>query len=55
MLLGQGRLLFDNLDPEQIELERTRTVEGDNVTHLRYRVKSTRAEIERPRVSGAFP
>jgi dihydrofolate reductase len=38
VLLGQGRRLFDNLDPEQIELERTRTLEGDGVTHMHYRV-----------------
>ncbi len=39
VLLGQGRRLFDNLAPEQIELERTRVLEGDGVTHMRYRVK----------------
>jgi dihydrofolate reductase len=39
VLLGQGRRLFDNLDPEHIELERTRVLEGDGVTHLHYRVR----------------
>ena len=39
VLFGQGRRLFDNLDPEQIELERTRILEGDGVTHLHYRVR----------------
>jgi dihydrofolate reductase len=40
VLLGQGRRLFDNLDPEQIELERIRVLEGeDGVTHMRYRVR----------------
>ena len=39
VLFGQGRRLFDNLAPEQIELERTRVLEGDGVTHMRYRVK----------------
>ncbi len=40
VLLGQGRRLFDHLAPEHIELERTRTLEGeDGVTHLQYRVK----------------
>jgi dihydrofolate reductase len=40
VLLGQGRRLFDNLSPEHIELERTRTLEGEaGVTHLHYRVK----------------
>jgi dihydrofolate reductase len=38
VLFGQGRRLFDNLDPEQIELERTRVLEGDGVTHMHYRV-----------------
>ena len=28
VLLGQGRRLFDNLDPEHIELERTRVLDG---------------------------
>ena len=40
VLLGQGRRLFDNLDPEHIELERTRVIEGEaGVTHMHYRVK----------------
>jgi hypothetical protein len=40
VLFGQGRRLFDNLDPEQIELERTRILEGENgVTHMHYRVQ----------------
>jgi dihydrofolate reductase len=39
LLLGQGRRLFDHLDPEHIELERTRVLEGDGVTHLHYRVR----------------
>ncbi len=39
VLLGQGRRLFDNLSPEHIELERTRVLEGDGVTHLHYRVQ----------------
>ncbi len=39
VLLGQGRRLFDNLDPEHVELERTRILEGEGgVTHLHYRV-----------------
>ena len=38
VLLGQGRRLFDDLAPEHIELERTRVLEGDGVTHLHYRV-----------------
>src|SRR4051812_2743181 len=39
VLLGQGRRLFDNLGPEHIELERTRVLEGDGVTHMHYRVQ----------------
>ncbi len=39
VLFGQGRRLFENLAPEQIELELTRVLEGDGVTHMRYRVK----------------
>jgi dihydrofolate reductase len=39
VLFGQGRRLFDNLDPEHIELERTRVLEGDGVTHMHYRVR----------------
>jgi dihydrofolate reductase len=43
VLLGQGRRLFDNLSPEHIELERTRTLEGDaGVTHMHYRVRRGR-------------
>jgi dihydrofolate reductase len=39
VLLGQGRRLFENLSPEHIELERTRVLEGDGVTHIHYRVQ----------------
>jgi len=40
VLFGQGRRLFDGLAAEQIELERTRVLEGENgITHLRYRVR----------------
>jgi dihydrofolate reductase len=40
VLFGQGRRLFEGLAPEQIELERTRILEGENgVTHLHYRVQ----------------
>jgi dihydrofolate reductase len=43
VLLGQGRRLFDNLDSEHIELERTRVLDGeDGVTHLHYRVRDRR-------------
>ena len=43
VLFGQGRRLFDNLDPEHIELERTRVLEGDGATHLHYRVRRSAA------------
>jgi dihydrofolate reductase len=40
VLFGQGRRLFDNLAAEQIELERTRVLAGeDGVTHMHYRVR----------------
>jgi dihydrofolate reductase len=40
VLFGQGRRLFEGLAPEQIELERTRILEGENgVTHMHYRVR----------------
>lgn len=37
-LLGAGVRYFDHLGPEPIELERVSVVEGNSVTHLRYRV-----------------
>jgi dihydrofolate reductase len=40
VLFGQGRRLFEGLAPEQIELERTRVLEGESgVTHMHYRVQ----------------
>jgi dihydrofolate reductase len=39
VLLGQGRLLFDGLKPEHIELELIRTLEAPKVLHLRYEVR----------------
>jgi dihydrofolate reductase len=40
VLFGQGRRLFEGLAAEQVELERTRVLEGENgVTHMHYRVK----------------
>jgi dihydrofolate reductase len=39
VLFGQGRRLFEGLPAEQIELERTRILEGEGgVTHMHYRV-----------------
>ncbi len=44
VLLGQGRRLFDNLPPEQVELDLVRSLADDEgeprqrVLHLRYRV-----------------
>ena len=37
VLLGDGARLFDGLDPAAVKLEQDRVVEGDQVTHLRYR------------------
>ena len=40
VLLGQGRRLFDRLAANQLELERTRVLEGENgVTHMHYRIQ----------------
>jgi dihydrofolate reductase len=40
VLFGQGRLLFEGLAAEQIELQGTRVLKGeDGVTHLHYRVQ----------------
>jgi dihydrofolate reductase len=40
VLFGQGRRLFEGLAPEQIELERSRVLEGEGgVTHMHYRVQ----------------
>jgi dihydrofolate reductase len=40
VLFGQGRRLFEGLAPEQIDLERTRILEGEGgVTHMHYRVQ----------------
>ncbi|HKF83145.1 MAG TPA: dihydrofolate reductase family protein [Solirubrobacterales bacterium] len=39
VLLGEGRRLFEHLGAEHIELEPVRLLEGDGVTHLRYRVR----------------
>jgi dihydrofolate reductase len=40
VLFGQGRQLFEGLAAEQLELERTRILEGeDGVTHLHYRIR----------------
>lgn len=39
VLLGQGRRLFDGLEPEQVELERTAVLAAPGgTTHLRYHV-----------------
>lgn len=40
VLIGQGRRLFAGLAPEQIELQRTRILEGEGgVTHMHYRIE----------------
>ncbi len=40
MLLGDGRRLFVGVDDRGIELERTRTIETANATHLTFKVTS---------------
>ena len=40
VLLGEGRRLFEHLGSDQIALEPLRVLEGEGVTHLRYRVAS---------------
>jgi dihydrofolate reductase len=39
VLFGQGRRLFEGMPAEQIELECTRVLEGEGVTHMHYRVQ----------------
>lgn len=39
VLLGQGRLLFDRLPAEHVELQLVRTLEAPGVLHLRYEVQ----------------
>ncbi|MDG4789429.1 dihydrofolate reductase family protein [Micromonospora sp. WMMD1102] len=39
VLLGQGRLLFENLPPECVELDLVRTLEAPETLHLRYEVR----------------
>jgi dihydrofolate reductase len=40
VLFGRGRRLFEGLAAEQIELERTRVLEGEGgVTHMHYRIR----------------
>ena len=41
VLLGQGRRLFDNMPPDHVELELVHTLDGPEMLHLRYRVRST--------------
>jgi dihydrofolate reductase len=38
ILFGTGIRLFDHLDTEAIELEKTRVIDGSGVIHLRFRV-----------------
>jgi dihydrofolate reductase len=40
VLLGEGRRLFEHLGADHVELEPTGVLEGEGVTHLRYRVAS---------------
>jgi dihydrofolate reductase len=47
VLLGEGRRLFEHLGAGHIELEQTRIVEGEGVTHLRYRVGDRHRAVSR--------
>ena len=38
VMLGEGIRYFENMDAGKAEFERAEVVEGDGVTHLRYRV-----------------
>ena len=38
ILIGDGTRLFEDLDPEGIELRRTRTIETPGATHFRFEV-----------------
>ncbi|MGH3098065.1 MAG: dihydrofolate reductase family protein [Streptosporangiales bacterium] len=40
VLLGQGHRLFEDMPPDHIELELIRALDGRDVQHLRYRVRS---------------
>ncbi|HSK58610.1 MAG TPA: dihydrofolate reductase family protein [Actinomycetospora sp.] len=42
VLLGAGRRLFDDMPPEQVELELVRALHGPGMVHLRYRVRRAR-------------
>ena len=39
VLLGKGRRLFEEPAPDRVELEPIRVLEGEGVTHIRYRVR----------------
>jgi dihydrofolate reductase len=38
VLLGDGVQLFEHIDPEHVELEKTRVIDSPKVTHLRYHI-----------------
>ena len=39
VLFGDGHRMFQPREAKQTELEVTRVLEGENVTHIRYRVR----------------
>jgi dihydrofolate reductase len=41
ILLGNGVRLFENLNPAEIELEKTRSIDTPRATHLRFSVVSS--------------
>ena len=44
VLLGEGVRLFEHIDPEHVELEKTRVIDSPRVTHLAYRLGKERTE-----------
>ena len=44
VLLGGGVRLFERIDPEHVELEKTRVIDSPRVTHLAYRIVKERTQ-----------
>jgi hypothetical protein len=44
LFLGGGERLFDDLGGLIVKLEQVQAIEGDSVTHLKYRVSKTAAK-----------
>ncbi len=50
MLLGGGRLLFDHLSAEHVELDLVRTLTTPDIASLEHRVTHLRYRVRRGRV-----